>query len=78
MKCQREKLAMRANAMPLHCDGTLAQVRACPELPRLVLRAVVPPGKTAAPMLDDLLAALRGSALGGDVAIRGRSSRAPA
>jgi DNA-binding transcriptional LysR family regulator len=59
-------------------DGTLAQVRACPELPRLVLRAVVPPGKSAAPMLADLLAGLRGSALGGDVSIRGRASRAPA
>lgn len=44
-------------------DGTLARVGVAPELPRLALRAVLPSGGTASPMVDELIGSLRGSAL---------------
>ena len=44
-------------------DGVLAEVRVHPALPALVLRAVVAPGKSNSPMVDDLIQSLRGSPL---------------
>ena len=35
-----------------------------PPLPGLVMKAVLPPGGVSSPMVDDLIASLRGSLLG--------------
>jgi DNA-binding transcriptional LysR family regulator len=43
-------------------DGALAEVRISPELPRVVLRAVLAPGTPPAPVVDDLLHSLRSPA----------------
>lgn len=42
-------------------DGVLAEVRVSPALPRVVLRAVLAPGALRSAVVDDLIAALRGS-----------------
>jgi DNA-binding transcriptional LysR family regulator len=42
-------------------DGVLAEVRVRPALPCVVLRAVLTPGALGSPVVDDLVAALRGS-----------------
>jgi DNA-binding transcriptional LysR family regulator len=42
-------------------DGVLAEVRVSPALPRVVLRAVLPPGAPGSPVVDDLIDSLRGS-----------------
>lgn len=42
-------------------DGVLAEVRTIPALPRVVLRAVRPPGAPHSSVVDALLASLRGS-----------------
>ena len=46
-------------------DGVLAEVRVRPALPVLVMRAVLPPGYSGSPMVDDLIQSLRGSPLSG-------------
>jgi DNA-binding transcriptional LysR family regulator len=42
-------------------DGVLAEVRVSPALPCVVLRAVRAPGAAGSPVVDDLIASLRGS-----------------
>ena len=42
-------------------NGLLAEVRVRPALPRVVLRAVLPPDAPGSPVVEDLIAALRGS-----------------
>ena len=42
-------------------EGVLAEVTMTPPLPRLVMRAVFPPGHATSPMVDELVASLRDS-----------------
>jgi len=44
--------------------GTLAEVRVSPPLAGLVMRAVLAPGPTASPLVEDLIEGLRGASLG--------------
>lgn len=46
-------------------DGELAEVIVNPPLPGLVLRAVIAPGNSGSPMVEDLIQSLRGSPLAG-------------
>jgi DNA-binding transcriptional LysR family regulator len=51
--------------LPIHAveqelrDGVLAEIRVNPSLQSLVMRAVLPPGNTSSPLVDDLLRGLR-------------------
>jgi DNA-binding transcriptional LysR family regulator len=45
-------------------DRALAEISMSPPLPGLVMRAVRPPGGATSPMVDDLIASLRGALLG--------------
>ena len=45
-------------------DGTLVGLDVRPQLPRLVLRALIAPGAVDSPLVDDLIGSLRGLALG--------------
>jgi DNA-binding transcriptional LysR family regulator len=46
-------------------EGQLAEVSVSPPLPGLVMRAVLSPGNSDSPMVDDLIRSLRGSPLRG-------------
>ena len=52
--------------LPVHAveqelrEGALAEVRVNPSLQSLVMRAVLPPGNSSSPLVDDLLHGLRG------------------
>jgi DNA-binding transcriptional LysR family regulator len=46
-------------------DGTIAEIKVTPKLPRIVMRALVAPGSDASPLVEDLIGGLRGSLPGG-------------